>query len=343
MLRADMEALPAALLLAVGPTLLYLVILNAVDRYEKEPWTILLACIGLGAIVAPLLSIAVLTLLGRPATLTPQFAAGAAGSDVVVAIVQESAKALVLVVLIRSVRDEFDDVLDGIIYGAAIGAGFAAAETFLFVLGGTATLSNETLAQLIVAGLNQAFYTAVFGAIAGAATRITSGPWAAVVTLYGLATAILLHALHDGLPAILSRLLDQPDAAVGSLTRLIAQAVNVTGIILLAVVVVLALRRESRVLRSRLREEVDLGVLGAADYLAIPTIRRRLARELAARRSHGMAGFRAARSIYTTAAELAFHKERLEVRRRHRPPPERTDILRAEIRRNREILGEIQP
>ena len=109
------------------------------------------------------------------------------------------------------------------------------------------------------------------------------------------------------------------------------------------VVVLLALRRESRVLRARLREEVDLGVLGEADYEAIPGLRARLARQLAARRSHGMTGFRAARSIHATAAELAFHKERLEVRRRHRPPAERTDLLRAQIRRNREILGEIKP
>jgi hypothetical protein len=294
-------------------------------------------------VVAPVLAIAALALLGRPAAVTPQFAAGAAGSDPVVAIVQEAAKALVLLVLIRFVRDEFDDVLDGVIYGAAIGAGYAAAETFIFALGGTATLGNDTMAQLIIAGLDHAFYTAVFGAIAGAATRIASGRWAGVVVLYGLATAILLHALHDGLPAILSRLLDTPDAAAGSFTRLVALAVNVSGIILLAVVVLLALRRESRVLRARLREEVDQGYLGEVDYTAIPAIRGRYARQLAARRTHGMAGFRAARSIHATAAELAFHKERLETRQRQRPPAERTDLLRAQIRRNREILGEIEP
>jgi RsiW-degrading membrane proteinase PrsW (M82 family) len=337
------EAIPVAVILAIVPTMLYLVVLNLVDRYEKEPWTILLACIGLGAVVAPALGLGALVVLGRTAALTPQFAAGAAGADPVVAIVQEAAKALVLLGLIRFVRDEFDDVLDGVIYGAAIGAGFAAAETFIFALGGTDTLGNDTLVQLIVAGLDHAFYTAVFGAIAGAATRVASGRMAGVVVLYGLATAILLHALHDGLPAILSRLLDQPDEAVGSLTRLAAVAVNVTGIILLAVVVLLALRREARVLRGQLREEVELGVLGEADYVAVPAIRPRLARQLAARRTHGQAGFRAARTIHATAAELAFHKERLEVRHRHRPPEERTDVLRAEIRRNREILGEIEP
>ena len=44
------DALPIAVVLAGVPSLAYLVVLNLVDRYEKEPWTILLACIGLGAV-----------------------------------------------------------------------------------------------------------------------------------------------------------------------------------------------------------------------------------------------------------------------------------------------------
>ena len=79
----DPSAILPAVLLAVVPSLIYLVVLNAIDRYEKEPWTILLACVGVGAVVA----------LGA-----------------------------LLIILVRSVRDEFDDILDGVIYGAAVGA-----------------------------------------------------------------------------------------------------------------------------------------------------------------------------------------------------------------------------
>jgi RsiW-degrading membrane proteinase PrsW (M82 family) len=66
----------AALLIAVVPSVLYLLVLNAIDRYEKEPWTILLACLGLGALAAPILVMLVLVLLGRPAALPPAFAPG---------------------------------------------------------------------------------------------------------------------------------------------------------------------------------------------------------------------------------------------------------------------------
>ena len=72
-------------------------------------------------------------------------------------------------------RDEFDDVLDGVIYGAALGAGFGAAESFLYVLGGTSALEPATIAQLVIAGLNHAFYMAVFGAILGWAQDLPTG------------------------------------------------------------------------------------------------------------------------------------------------------------------------
>ena len=58
----------------------------------------------------------------------------------------------------------------------------------------------------MVAGLNHAFYMAVFGAILGWAQRLPRGQrWTAIVL--GLATAAWLHAFHDTLPQILSRVL----------------------------------------------------------------------------------------------------------------------------------------
>jgi protease PrsW len=334
------DALPVAVVLAGVPSLAYLVVLNLVDRYEKEPWTILLACVGLGAVAAPLVASAVLLPLGRSSPLSPQFAADAGGSDLLVAVVQEVAKGGVLLALVHSVRDEFDDILDGVIYGAAIGAGFAAAETFVFALGGTGALDGETLAALAGAGLDHAFYTAAFGAAAGAATRLPSTREAVVVIGLGLASAVLLHALHDALPAILARLVEQPDAATGVAMRAVAQLVNVLGIGLLAVVVVLALRREARVLRTRLQEELELGVIGPEDYAVVPSVRARVLREVRTGRARGFAGLRAVRAVHGSATELAFHKERLEVRRRHRPSPERTEALRGEVLRNRRLLEE---
>jgi RsiW-degrading membrane proteinase PrsW (M82 family) len=328
----------AALLLAVVPSVLYLAVLNAIDRYEKEPWTILLACLGVGAVVAPLISLAILALIGRPATLPPAFAPGLR-PDPVVAIVEELVLGLLLLGLVVSVRDEFDDVLDGVIYGAAVGAGFGATESFLYVVGGTELLSRQTVIALVGAGLNHAFYMAVFGAILGAAQGLPRGQRAVVIVL-GLATAACLHAFHDTLPMILSRIAGQPDAALGFLSRLLADLVNWLGILTLAGVVVLAWRREARILRVELREEVADGLVSRADYATITSFGGRLRRQVALLRTRGLRPTMQLRRLYAAEGELAFHKWRMTVRNRRPPPAERGDELRAEIRRLGEGLGE---
>ncbi len=339
----DAGLLGPALGLAIVPSLLYLAVLNAVDRYEKEPWAVLIACVAFGAIVAPLVSIGVLGALGRPMTLAPQFALGPGSGDALVGIVEEVAKAACLLAMVRFVRDEFDDVLDGVIYGAAIGAGFAGAETFVYAAGGTGTLDPGSLGALLIAGLDHAFYGMIFGAVAGYAAgrhAATSARSIALLT-YGVATAALAHALHDTLPAILARLVDQPDAATGIATRLVAQAVNVLGLVTLVIVIWAAWRREGRVVHARLADEVQAGVISGDDYRAIHSVRARLARQRAAFAASGLAGLRASRRLYATAGELAFAKERQAVRRRVRPTDERLESLRAELLRLRRELGEI--
>ncbi|MFH1474692.1 MAG: PrsW family glutamic-type intramembrane protease, partial [Chloroflexota bacterium] len=321
----------AAILLAVVPSVLYLAVLNAIDRYEKEPWTILLACLGLGAVVAPVVAIAALVLAGRPASLPPAFAPGLR-PDPLAGILEEVVKGVLLYVLIHTVRDEFDDVLDGVIYGAAVGAGFGAAESFLYALGGTEALSSSTIVALVIAGLNHAFYTAVLGAILGGAQSLHAGRRAVVVAL-GLATAALLHALHDTLPAILARLLGQPDAAVGLASRLLANAVNWLGILTLALIVVLAWRREARILRDELRDEVASGLVSEEDYATITSFGGRLRREARLLRADGIGSAVRLRRLYAAEGELAFHKRRATIRTRRPPAPERGEALRSEIRR----------
>lgn len=337
----DAGTLVVAALLAIVPSLLYLMVLNAIDRYEKEPWTIMLASIVLGGVVAPLLSAGILAVAGRGPELTPSFAPRPSGADPLVAIIEELIKGGLLILLINMIRDEFDDVLDGIVYGAALGAGFGAAETFLYAAGGTAALSGGTVVALLIAGLNHAFYTAVFGGILGYARNIPErGSRFAIITL-GFATAVLLHAMHDALPTILSRLLGQPDAAIGALTRIVADLINVMGLLTLAVAIWWALRREARILRHHLKPEVESGVISQVDYDTITSLRHRLARQRSLLSGQGgLASVRTLRRLYATEGELAFHKRRLEVRHRKRPAEMRVDELRDEVRRLRRALGE---
>ena len=334
----DAPVVLSAILLAVVPSLLYLLVLNLIDRYEKEPWTLLLACLGVGAVAATAIVLIVFTALGRPTRLPPAFAPGLR-PDALTGIVEELVLGVLLIALVRYARDEFDDILDGVIYGAAVGAGFGAAESFLYAMGGTQLLSRGTVVTLVVAGLDHACYMAVLGAILGWASRLP-GMHRWIATGLGLATAAWLHALHDTLPAIFARILERPDAAVGFATRLLAEAVDWLGLLTIAVVVVAAWRREARILRHELRPEVDAGVVSADDFATITSFRRQLSRQVRLFRADGLSEVVRLRRRYAVEGELAFHKWRLVVRRGTTPAAEHLDELRAEIRRLAETTRE---
>ena len=327
----DPPTILAALLLALVPSLAYLYILNAIDRYEKEPWTILVACLVAGAIVAPALSMAAVVLLGRAAALPPAFAPGRS-PDAVTAVVEAIAVGLVLVLITRSVRQEFDDILDGVIYGAAVGAGFGAAETFLYALGGTGGLSAVTVIGLLIAGLNHAFYGAVIGAVLGWAQDLV--PWQRwTATVLGIATAAWLQAFHDTLPLIIANVIGKPEAAAGTAVRLIADAVNWLGILAILLIVFFAWRREARILQVELHEEVEAGLVSAADYATLTSFRGRLGRQAGLLRTGGLTAVMRLRKRYAAEGELAFHKWHLRHRSAsNRPDPSRGDTLRALIR-----------
>jgi protease PrsW len=249
------------------------------------------------------------------------------------------AKGVLLYALVHSIRDEFDDVLDGVVYGAALGAGFGAAESFTYALGGTSLLAGGTIVALVVAGLNHAFYTAVFGAIVGASQGLARTGHLAVVAL-ALATAALLHAFHDTFPMILSRVLGQPEAAAGFLSRLAANAINWLGIATIAVTVFLAWRREARILRAELRDEVAAGLVSEADFATITSFRGRLGRQGALLRAGGLRPVLRLRRRYAAEGELAFHKWHASVRTNRLPAAGRDEELRALIRELQSADGE---
>jgi hypothetical protein len=219
-----------------------------------------------------------------------------------------------------------------------VGAGFGAAESFLWALGDTHAIGASAVAGLVIAGLNHAFYGAVIGAVIGW-TQLLPGPRRWTVVALGVLTAAWLHAFHDTLPVILARILDRPDAAAGTVTRMLAEAVNWLGILGLGVIVVLAWRREARVLREELHDEVEAGVVSREDYATITSFGARLRRQRALLRSGGLGRVRRLRRRYAAEGELAFHKWQVTVRRDRRDDPARGDRLRDQIR----ALADVTP
>ncbi len=181
--------LPA--LAAVVPSLLLLWFFSSRDRFPEPPlaiWT----TFGLGVLTIIPAVLLETVLEGAVAGELFGSARAAYMSFVVAALVEESLKLSVL--LLYSFRSRhFDEPMDGIVYGAASGLGFATLENLLYVLSPDGGLGVGALrAFLSVPG------HALWGAILGfhAASGKLEGRSLAGCTR-GLLAAVVLHGLYD--------------------------------------------------------------------------------------------------------------------------------------------------
>ena len=125
------------LLLYIVPVVL---VVRWLDLYEKEPRSLLIGAFVWGALVAVMFSG-----LGNDAwgvVIAKVFGAEFASqwsAALTAPVIEETYKYLGIVVLYLIARTEIDDLIDGFVYGALIGLGFAVAEDiyyFIFVFGG---------------------------------------------------------------------------------------------------------------------------------------------------------------------------------------------------------------
>ena len=190
------------LVVAAAPSVFLLTFFYLRDRYEREPLRQILMAFGLGlyAMIAAQgmantaegwLSEDWLRTGGEPARLVDAF--------VLSGFVEELAKWVVLMAAIYH-WDEFDEPMDGVVYGVAIALGFATLENFLFV----------TRLGLGVAWLRGLFAVpahALFGATMGyyaGRTKFDRGPLLWRDRVLCLAAPVAFHgaydyALHHGL------------------------------------------------------------------------------------------------------------------------------------------------
>src|ERR1700704_4165800 len=115
-------------------TALGLLVVRRMDRNEKEPWRLVMVAAAWGAIVATSLVVWGESLWEASAqrSLVP-----GPGMDASLAFMagtlEEVAKGIAVVMLYLVMRNDFDDVVDGIVYGAAVGLGFNFMETITYM------------------------------------------------------------------------------------------------------------------------------------------------------------------------------------------------------------------
>ncbi len=238
---------------SILPALLYMIIIYWADRYEREPKLLAAATFLWGAIPAIIISLIAEIALGSPfvdapGSLAEQLVAG----GIIAPIVEELVKGMALLGIFYFRRQEFDGVLDGIVYGALVGFGFAMTENFLYFIGafletGLGELSILIFLRAIVFGLNHALYTGLIGLGLGLSRNTRSRRARFIWITTGFIAAILIHALHN-----LSAGLVEVNAAAFLINLLIAGG----GLGLTLLTIGLAWQHERAVLLAELTPEV---------------------------------------------------------------------------------------
>lgn len=296
-----------SILVAVIPTMFWAVFVWWCDRYEREPIPLALAAFFWGAVPAVLFALVSEMALDVPSAILGSEVIGTvASSSAIAPVIEELAKGAALLLILLLWPSEFDDLFDGLLYGALIGFGFAMTENLLYFMGalfegGWQAWTVTVFMRSVVFGLNHAFFTAFTGAGLGYARSARSRGARVAVPVLGLAMAIFFHAVHN-LGATLS--------SVSTPAILVSFFNGIGGILLIVIMFWLALRQEARWLRTELADEVG-GLLTEPEYNALLSLpaRRRMVAE--ARQSGGAAAVRAVHQFQRAATELAFCKYRL--------------------------------
>lgn len=263
-------------LITIVPVLAYLWILWTVDRYEKEPWSLLGVSLLGGAVVAPAIAALVERALGMPSSLFPALFQV---YPVVLpnfggAVIEELAKAAVIVGAYHFLRHEFDGTLDGVVYGATVGVGFALAESLVFLrdlapMASSASLGAGLIVGIFISGLTHCVFSGIFGASLGYVRETsTSGSGRVLIPLLGLAAAMLYHL---GYVAAGAGWLTGPSGLTAFLIGVARVVANWTGILMLGVIVFWAWSRERSILRWGLADETSAGVITTGELSALAT------------------------------------------------------------------------
>jgi RsiW-degrading membrane proteinase PrsW (M82 family) len=297
-----------SLLAGVIPTVIYAAIIWWFDRYEKEPLWLLAVTFLWGAIPAILFSLIAELILGIPVSVLGEgLLTDVVESGGVAPVVEEIAKATALLGLFVFLRREFDTVLDGIIYGALVGFGFAMTENVLYFLGslfteGWTEWGIVVFLRAIVFGLNHAFFTSLTGAALGFArlSRVAWEKW--LVPLFGLGLAIAFHALHN---------IGTSLAELSCLTLLFSFLTDWGGVLVVFAVILLAAQQEKKWITQELEEEVTSGILSQADYALTVSYRQRSVARWEALMGWSWQRWRQLGRLFHLATELAFKKYQL--------------------------------
>jgi RsiW-degrading membrane proteinase PrsW (M82 family) len=302
------EAGPAvfvmALIMAVLPVPIYVALGLMIDRNEREPLWMLVITFFWGACVATTIAF-LLNSIGVAFVQSDlgERAGEIYGASISAPVVEEIAKAIVLLIIYRRFRDEFHGVVDGMVYATMVGLGFAANENILYYAGGLLGAGVPgAIFTFIVRGLMSPFahplFTAMTGIGFGVAIRSTKRSVRIVAPVLGLAAAIGLHSLWN-------------TAAILGWGGLAYGLLMVPLFIGMLFFIDHAQWQECHVVGYYLQHDVDHGLLYPGELTVLGNLKLRKLALKRAKAKGGREGRRQRARYHHAATELAFLRDRV--------------------------------
>jgi RsiW-degrading membrane proteinase PrsW (M82 family) len=289
------------------------IVIHALDLFEREPFGMLAAAFAWGSLAATTLAISANTaFFDLIAKLGSQSLADRWGAAIAGPIDEETLKALGLLLLVLIAAAEIDTPIDGLVYGAFIGLGFQIVEDFTYLtnpaFSGDGFSQTHVVWELfvvrgLVAGIwSHAAYTGLVGLGIGylVSRPDVSRAWRITLALLAFAGAWTMHFVWN------SPWLDNVLAG-GFWRPLIAQSLikGLPGFLLIAWLYLRARRRESLWVAHVLAPEVATGAATPAEIESLLTFHGRRSARRAARRAGGPRAARREKELQRQQVGLA--------------------------------------
>jgi RsiW-degrading membrane proteinase PrsW (M82 family) len=309
LLVIGIETGPVALMLgfiaATIPVPLYIVLVLWIDRYESEPLWMLATAFGWGALIATFFAFLLnTTSQGVVGALTNAKAGEAFAAVVSAPIVEETGKAIILFIFFFWKKDEFDGVIDGIVYASMSALGFAMTENILYygkaAMGGGEALTLTLIIRGFFAPFSHPLFTSLTGIGLGLARQSNNLAIKLLTPIAGFLMAIFMHSIWNG-SAVFG------GGGVFVLTYII---IMVPAFLIMLIIISFALRREGQVVRQFLVVDLERGFITQEEYKQLGSIIGRMGSSFNAFSRSGLKGWRARRRFNQLASELAFHRNR---------------------------------
>jgi len=235
---------------AVVPMLIYLFLIWKFDRYDREPFGLVILNYlwgGLGAIFFAIIGSGIIgNILSFFISSHSQLEH--TETILIAPFVEETTKGIFL--LLTFTNKKFDNMTDGIVYGGAIGLGFGMTENFLYFIAFGTTL-NEWITIVIIrtlfSGVMHCVATATFGALLGY-SKFKTTIFKVILPFFGWMAAVFIHFAWNFTVSFES-------------TTLIGFVFMLFTVIIFMTVFSIAVLSERRIIYQELLEEVINGLI----------------------------------------------------------------------------------